>query len=341
MTKKTDKALVFLVLIVILTFISMATVYLASQLPSEEALTNVKCVYSSNALYNWTATLGPNIIDNNATTVSPDEGPLYSSLTREIDIALNYTFEASQPAEAEITYHVEQDLKTPQWKYALTNSAEVTTNQTQIEIQLLPFNKTQLETLKKQIDGETGTTSTEYSFEIIPTFKVNANTPTGPIDQVFTPTIAIDVGQTNQGNTITIENLQQNETGTITENAIVTHNEVTYERYASYIFLVACVTGLGFSVYRYSKAHVSIVGFDMEKLTAPYRDLVIEAKEIPEFTEETPIITIKDLEELAKVAEILAQPIFHSYNGTEHTFFVFDSDMIYTYKISQKGSVNS
>jgi hypothetical protein len=101
---------------------------------------------------------------------------------------------------------------------------------------------------------------------------------------------------------------------------------------------VACVTGLGFSIYRYSKAHASIAGLDIEKLTAPYRDLVIEAKEIPKFSEEAPVILVKGLEELAKVAEILARPIFYKHNDAEHTFFVFDSDMAYTYKISQEKS---
>ena len=71
---------------------------------------------------------------------------------------------------------------------------------------------------------------------------------------------------------------------------------------------------------------------------APYRDLVIEAKEIPKFSEETPIVPVKGLEELAKAAEILALPIFYEHNGAEHTFFVFDSEMIYAYKISQEKS---
>jgi hypothetical protein len=172
----------------------------------------------------------------------------------------------------------------------------------------------------------------------VPTFTIDANTSAGPIFQTFTPTLTVDVGQTDQGNTIKIDNLQQNQTGAITESTMVTHDEVTYERYASYIFLVACVSGLGFSIYRYSKDHASMVGFDIEKLTAPYRDLLIEAKEIPEFSDETPIVLVKDLEELAKVAEILARPIFYEHNDAEHTFFVFDSDMTYTYKISQEKS---
>ena len=72
--------------------------------------------------------------------------------------------------------------------------------------------------------------------------------------------------------------------------------------------------------------------FSARQLIVPYKDLVIEAKEIPEFSEDTPIIEVKDLEKLAKAAEILARPIFYIHNDAEHTFYVFDADMTYIYR---------
>ena len=334
--KMPDKKIALLAIFLVLTLIALVIVIVAQQNPTQEQVTNTECAYSSNAVYDYVALLGPNTIYNNRTSIGPNDGTLYTLLTQQVDMTLNYSFEASLPSEQEITYSIQQNVQTATLQYPIAQTPPTTTNQSQIEIQLSPFNRTNIETLKRQIEQETGTASVTYSFQIAPTFTIDANTSAGPIHQTFTPTLTLDVGQTDQGNTITINNLQQNQTGAITENTLVTHNEVTYERYASYIFLVACVFGLGFSIYRYDKTHVSIVGFDMEKLMAPYKDLVVEAKEIPEFTEETPIITVKDIGELAKAAEVLAQPITHLHNGPEHSFWVFDSDIIYTYKISQK-----
>ena len=59
---------------------------------------------------------------------------------------------------------------------------------------------------------------------------------------------------------------------------------------------------------------------------------MVEASGIPEFSEDSPIIEIRDLEELAKTAEILVRPIFHTHNGSEHAFYVFDNEMTYVYR---------
>jgi hypothetical protein len=339
--KMPGRKIVLLATFVVLTLVSVTTVYLMQQVPTQDQITNTKCTYSSNASYDYIAMLEPNAISNNRTTIRPGEGILYTTLTEQINITLNYAFESTLPAQTEVTYSAEQNLQTAAWQHSVAEMPQVTTNQPQIEIQFLPFNRTELEAMKREIEIETGTTSLTYSYEISPTFTLAANTSAGPIYQSFTPTLTINVGQTEQGNTITIDNLQQNGTGAITENVIVTHDEVIDERYASYIFLAACVAGLGVSIYQYNKAHVSIVGLDIDRMMAPYKDLTVEAKEIPEFSEDTPIILVNGIEELAKVAEILAQPILHSHKDNEHNFYVFDSDMTYTYKISQKGSVNS
>jgi hypothetical protein len=327
--KKAEKLLILLVLFVALIFVSIATVYFTSQIPSQEIKTTTKCTYSSNATYNWTATLAPNVIENNITRVGPEEGPLYTSLTKQIDLTLNYIFEASLPAEVKVTYRIEQSLKTANWGYTIIRNSETTTNETQFTIQFSPFNKTDLEKLKQKIEAETGTSSLSYSFEIVPTFTVDANTSAGPIRQNFTPTLSMNVGQTDQGNTITIDNLQQIETGAITENVTVVHNELIYQRYASYIFLVGCVAGLGLSAYWYRKTHVSMAKVGIDKLTSHYKDLVIETKDMPEFSEDTPKILVKDLEELGKAAEILAKPIFYARRGTANVFYVFDADITY------------
>ena len=255
--KRTDKKLALLMFFAILSLAAVITTYMIHQLPTQETTTDTLCSYSSNATYDYTVMLEPNVVDNNSTILKPNEGTIYAGLTQQINMTLSYSFQATLPATVETTYSIDQNLKTAAWQHMISTIPQTTTNQTQTEIELSPFNRTELEAVKAQIEAETGTISSTYSLEISPTFTIDANTSAGPIHQIFTPVLTIDVGRTDQGNTITIDNLQQNETGAITENVIVTHNEVTYERYASYMFLVVCVTALRSSIYRYSKAHVS------------------------------------------------------------------------------------
>ncbi len=62
---------------------------------------------------------------------------------------------------------------------------------------------------------------------------------------------------------------------------------------------------------------------------APYRDLITETTEPPPPTTNT--IKVSTLEDLAKTAEILARPILHTHNDTQHTFYIIDDNTKYTH----------
>jgi hypothetical protein len=62
----------------------------------------------------------------------------------------------------------------------------------------------------------------------------------------------------------------------------------------------------------------------IEKLTAPYKDLIIEAKEPPETT----IINVETIRELAKIAEILAKPVILT-RKPQPTLTIIDQNTIY------------
>lgn len=330
--KMPKKKVLFVILFAVLTLLAIMVTYLAQQSPTQEETVSTLCTYSSTAEYDYEAMLGPNTIYDNRTVLGPDEGTLYTALTKQINITLAYAFEANLPANAQITYSLQQILQSAAWQYEVKALPQAMTNQTQIKLELPPFNRTELEATKTQIEEETGTISGNYSFQIVPIFTANANTSAGSIHQTFSPILTIEVGRTSQGNTITVENLHQQQTDAITQDKVVTHDEVVYERYATYAFSAFSIVGLAFSAFRYTKVHALIKGSDTDKLIVPYKDLVIEAKEIPEFSEDTLIIEVKNLEELAKAAEILARPIFYIHNDAEHTFYVFDADMTYIYR---------
>jgi hypothetical protein len=334
--KKPSKKLVLIIFFTVSTLISIIVTYTLHQIPTQETKTNTLCTYSSTATYDYTATLEPNMINDNRTTLKPNEGTLYVAVTKQIDITLTYTFQATLPTNAEITYSAIQSLKTAAWQHPVARIPQTTTNQTQIQLAVLPFNKTELEATKKQIETETGTSSNTYAFEMAPTFIVNANTSAGSIHQTFTPTLTIDLERTDEGYVITIDSLQQTKANAITEDQTIIHSETINQRYASYVFLAISTAGLGFSIYFFKKGRPTTRKSPLEKLIAPYKDLIIEAKESPKIPQETTIIDIESMEELAKTSEILARPMIHTKNGKEHTFYIIDSNTRYQYKTTEE-----
>jgi hypothetical protein len=329
--KKPAKTTILLSLFTILTLISLLTVYTTHQTPTEETTTNTICTYGSIATYDYTAVLEPNTIYSNKTTLIPDEGTLYTKITRQINITLTYTFDATLPTETTITYSLTQTLKTA-LQYQTATTTPTTTNQTRIQITLPRIIKTELDQIITKLAAETGISTTSYySLEITPTFTINANTTAGPIQQTFTPTLTISFIRTDQGDVITIEDLHQTKTGTITENETITRQDILYQRYTSYILIAISIAGLFFSTFFYIKTKPKIEEIPLDKLIAPYKDLIIEAKEPPKTTPETTIINVETIQELAKTAEILAKPIILT-RKPQPTLTIIDQNTIYQHK---------
>jgi hypothetical protein len=334
--KPTDKRLALLTFFAIFGLASVVTTYVIHQLPTQETTTDTLCSYSSSATYDYTAMLEPNVVYSNRTILKPNEGTIYSALTRQINITLSYSFQATLPAIVETTYSIDQNLKVAAWQHTTSTTPQMTTSQTQTEIELMPFNRTELEAVKAQVEAETGAVSGTYSLEISPTFIINANTSAGPIHQIFTPVLTINVGRTDQGNTITIENLQQTETGAMTQDNVSPRNDVIIERRISYVFVSITMVGLSFSAYYYTKAQKRTGQSPIVKLIAPYKDLIVKTKETPQTPQGIMVIDVENLEELAKTAEILARPILHATNGNEHLFYIIEANTKYQYRIPEE-----
>jgi len=327
--QKPEKTTVLLTLFTILILVSIITVYAVHQDPTQENTISTLCTYRSTATYNYTATLEPNIMCDNKTTLRPNEGTLYTKITKQVNMTLNYTFEANLPAEIAITYNMTQTL-TP-WQHQIAETTQTTTNQKQIQIAIPLIKTDELETLRSQIQTETGLTSSTYALQITPTFTINANTTAGPIHQIFTPVLLIDFKHTDKGDIIAIEDLQQTKTDAITESQTITRYEVMNQRYASYILITISVAGLFFSTYLYRKAKPETKKKPLDRIIAPYRDLIIEAIELPRTTPETTMINVGTIEELVRTAEILVKPIVLT-RKPEPTLAVMDQNVMYTHK---------
>jgi hypothetical protein len=332
--KKPPKTTILLTLFTILTIIALLTVYIAHQTPTEETTTQTICTYKSTADYDYTATLDPNnIIYNGKTTLKPGEGPIYTKITRQINITLTYTFYTTIPSEATITYTTTQTLKTSTIQYQINQTPPQTTNEKQIQIQLTQINKTETDPIIARISSEMGITSTQYyTIEITTTFTINANTTATPIQQTFTPTLTITFQRTDQGEITTITDLHQTKTEAITQDQTITRQDIINQRYASYSLTTIAIAGLIFSTYYHTKTKPKTKETPIEKLLAPYKDLIIEATEPPKTPQQTTTINVQTIKELAKTAEILAKPIILT-KKPKPTLTIIDQNTTYQHTI--------
>lgn len=326
-----QKTLLLLLLFSILTLVAIITVYATHQISTQETTTNTLCTYRSTATYDYTAILDHNAIHKNVTILKPNEGALYTEITRQINISLEYSFYSSIPTITTMTYSLSENLKTPACECQIISTTQTTTNKTRIQITPQPIIRTQLEPLKNVIETETGTNSDTYSVEIMPTFTINAETTAGVIGQTFTPVLTINFEHTNQGNIITIEDLHQTESGAITENQTATRYDILNQRYASYVLITLSIAGTFFSGYFHRKMVQKPEKLTLEKITAPYKDLIIEATEPPKAPLETTIINIQTIKELAKTAKLLAKPIILT-RKPQPTFTIIDQNIEYQHK---------
>jgi len=332
--RKIKKTTALITIFAILTIVALMTCYVVHQTPLEEAKTKTLCTYEGTADYNYLALIKtPNLVYENKSVIGPEYQTLYTRLVRHINLTLTFSFNVDQPLTGvQINYTITRILKAPAWTHKIDKTELNITSRTRIQISLPTIDKALLDQLKAEIDAEVGGTSTTaYSLEISPTFTIRANTTAGKIFHVFTPTLTVSFQKTEKGEIIVIEPLHQSSTGSLVETEKLTHKEVVGQRYASYVLIAAALAGLTFSTFFHAKTKPKI-GKALEKVIAPYRDLVIETLEIPKTLPPT-TITVKDLKELAKIAEILAKPILHMAEKQEHTFYIIDEDVMYRCKM--------
>jgi hypothetical protein len=322
---------------VVLTLIAAATVYSLQQTPDQQTISKTIATYTSTANYDYTAYLNPNTIYPNKTTLKPDEGTIYTKFTKQIDISLTYAFDTTITSTATIQYNITQTMKTDAWQYTISTTPTTNTNQKTIQINLPTLDKTQLDQIKAQLDNETGVTTSlynapepYYNIEITPTFIIDANTQAGPIHQIFQPTLTISSNHTENGDTITIDDLQQTQQGQLMQNQQITNEDVLNQRYASYALLATSIIGLSCSGLYQWKHKPTQAKIATEKLIKPYKDLIVEATDSSDAV--TAVINVENLTELAKAAEILARPIFHTSKNQEDTFYIIENSIKYQHK---------
>jgi len=309
----------------------------AIHLPSFKTSTVKLANYSHNSVYEYTASLQPNIIFNK-TVLKTGEGPIYTGILRYLNLTMNYNFLSSHPpSNLSISQETLVYLSSKKWNRTLDNEeAQKLFKMGHSSGLSMQINHTSIMTLLKAIDKETGVYSNSYTIRLVPIIRVKAAINGGQIDDTFVPEINIIFNTGSEsGNFISIENLQQTRFGTITNITQVNLPWVETQRIFSYILLTLSTTGLLSTIYIYARENSKKPKTDyVKKIVKRYKGLITESSVNIPPTENN--VNFDSIEDLVKTAEIIAKPIIHSKQEGEDIFYIIDNNTKYLHRLEGK-----
>jgi hypothetical protein len=334
-------AKILLIIFVCSTAISALSIYYTHQLPTHENQITTLCRYQHTGTYQYVADLKPNLIYNKTTLTSEDNATLYAAIVEYINLTFTYAFNSNpQPENIQIDHQTTIQIESPgRWARTLTDIESQEILQLNGNLNwTIQINSTKIRQFVEAIDKEIygATRSTTYNINIKPKIHLTANITSQTIDEAFTPELTVAFKTDNEkGNYIAIENLNQTKLGKITENQQIPLPQVQTQRTTSQIATAITATALTISAFLYIKHKqptppTLTAEKRIKKLTDPYKELIAKTTQKPPETKTT--IETESLEDLAKIAEILARPIFHTTDGEEHTFYIIDNNTKYQHK---------
>ena len=328
-------AKILLIIFACSTVISALSIYYAHQLPTYETQTETLYTYQHTGTYDYVAELKPNIIYGNKTTLTPGEGTLYTAIVDHVNITFTYVFDSNpKPENITLEHQIMIQLESPgKWIKTLSDAeAQETLKLTSSLNFTMQVNCTRVKELVDSIDKETGARSATYNLNVKPKIHVVANVTTQTIDETFTPELTVAFKtEAEKGNYIAIENLQQIKPGKITETKQIPLPWIQNQRAFTYMATASTTAALAISAFLYVRYKPPAPPTKrIEKLTAPYKELIAKTTQKPPETKTT--IEMETLEDLAKIAEILARPILHTTEAKEHTFYIIDNNTKYQHK---------
>jgi len=345
-----EKLLVFLLLLSFLSLVSLMCVYYTQQLPTEVEQTLPLGVYRHVGNFTYIANLRPNKIYNK-TTLKPGEGTIYLRITESINTTFSYRFEIFQLGLADITteHSTSVYLSTAVWSKQIDTFGSDTLTFTDTTTGQFSFtylvNVFETDDMVKTINSEIGASATSYNVTISPRIHTVATTSEGTIDEYFNPALTIHFYHaTVGGDYATVEGLQHNNSGVLTKTTRKIYQEWTVlQRYASYAFAITSfsVLALAALAFRTNRPPAKAEEQLFKKIIKPYKEIIVEEAGEPPQEERMTTITLKTLEDLAKVADQLGRPIIHNEKTptkkdekSAHVFYVLDGLTKYEYTVT-------
>jgi hypothetical protein len=326
----------------ILLVASLGGLYYAYQTPTEVKLASASYEYQNQGIFDYTAILVPNLIYNR-TTLGKGEGTLFRRITDSIVLNFTYTFNSSKPSNITVSYKTYECVTTPLWTKMISETPEETLNTTGIEAHVsmndAPFlNVSSVEYLVTRINQETGIGITQFTVNVTVQIRVDADYGEGSISDLFTPQLTAGFSSTaTGGDIISIGGLEDSKTGRVMSTETVQQPWVVTERYFLSGFFFASVLGFAIAGWLYLKRGPPPreVTRDevVEEIIAPYEEIIFETAGEPKKEEATTIVTVKTLENLIGIADILSKPVLQTQKPEgKIEFQVVDGNTRYKYE---------
>jgi hypothetical protein len=339
---------VLLIAFAILALIASFLLYYTHQLPIKKEIVVTLYTYEQYGTFDYIATLKPNTIYDK-TTLEPGEGPLFTSITDNINVSFTYNFQGDESADLTVRYYVIEYLEMPIWQKKIGEVQQKTITLTGTNASLYiddipPINVSSVQSLANTLAQETGLTMPEYNVTTAVQVNIEANTPEGSINELFAPnmTICFPSGY-GQGDVITIEGTQHSRTGEITTTDTIYQPWVETQRYVSYALSIVSFPGVLVIAWAYarSKSTKPVKPEALfEEFIEPFKEVISETVQEPRFQEHLTVVSMKTLADLAKVADTLAKPIVHARKPPEtHILYVIDETTLYEYTITESSII--
>jgi len=334
-----------LILFISLSVASVLVTYNIHTIPLEEELVTPLYTYTNRGTYDGVASVTPNTVYYNKTTLRFGEGTVYRRITNQIDVNFTYTFEGSTPANLTIQYAVNEYVETPQWTKRISELPIETINTFGTEAtvsinNISPINTSSIQDLIKAVQADTGISISVYSTIIKIEMSIKAETNESSINATFSPELKMEFQSSrDEGDIISISGLEYSDSDMITKTETIYHSWVESQRYISYILSTVAFFGLVITTWAYmrTRPHKPLKPEKLfEDFIAPYEEIIAETIQEPSVEKPglAPVtkIIVETMEDLVKIAEILGKPILHTYEPPEnHIFYVFDGTTRYEF----------
>lgn len=153
---------------------------------------------------------------------------------------------------------------------------------------------------------------------------------------MYTPQLTVTFkASADRGGYISLEGLEQAQSREIKDVIEVSHPEVENQRILSYVATTLATVGLATSMlihYRVKRHEKKeLVDVKLSRVMREHRDVMVEA--LTSSPEVHVTIEVRSLEDLVKVAEILAKPILKAIEDEKQVFYVVDGSIKYQCKV--------
>jgi hypothetical protein len=184
--------------------------------------------------------------------------------------------------------------------------------------------------LTEAIREELGIGAPTHDLIISAEVHTKAETPFGPIDEVFKQTLKGALGTT----TITWDaETKKSEPGTIEDAIIVTDPNVPKYRMWSRVLLGVLLLVFLFVAWHavWARPVMSKIQAEASRAKKKHKNVIVDITNLPEARHEQVVIPVGSLEELIKAADGLLKPVLHKAQANRHTYCVIDGLTRYEY----------